>query len=60
MGSLLSMFCISIKSFLNQMASFAPLVSSIYFVSTDDKVMQGCFLLPQVIGLDPSLKNTQW
>ncbi len=42
------------------MASFAPLVNAIYSTSMDDKVVQGCFLLPQVMGLDPNLKTYQW
>jgi hypothetical protein len=40
------------------MASFVPLVNAIYSTLVDDKAMQGCFMLPQVMGLDPSLKNT--
>jgi hypothetical protein len=51
------MIYISAKSLLNQMASFAPLVNAKYSTSVDDKAMQGCFLLPQVMGLDPSLKT---
>jgi hypothetical protein len=38
-------------------ASFAPLVNTIYSTLMDDKTMQGCFLLPQVMGLDPSLNT---
>ncbi len=56
-GSLLSMICISARNFFIQMPSFAPLVSTIYFTSVNDKAMQGCFLLPQVMRLDPSLKT---
>jgi hypothetical protein len=46
---------ISPTNLLNQMASLAAL--AIYSASVEHSAVQGCFLLPQVIGLDPSRKK---
>jgi hypothetical protein len=48
---------ISPTNLLNQMASLAALVMAMYSASVEHSAVQGCFLLPQVIGLDPSRKK---
>lgn len=48
---------ISPTNLLNQMASLAALVMKMKNASVELSAVQGCFMLPQVIGLDPCRKK---